>query len=138
MRPTVVSSILAVLVGVAALAVAFAISVPAGPPPVRPIVLEPAAKTTSTSSTTTSSTTTIAPESTTTTLVRNRPVPSVPTDYIVVDCGRFTLTRPGGSAPTTAPPDPNATVAPDVPVAAGDDPSITVNIPAAPLQIAGT
>ncbi|RPI06965.1 MAG: hypothetical protein EHM63_08310, partial [Actinobacteria bacterium] len=63
--------------------------------------------TTTTSSTTTSTTTTIAPESTTTTLVRNRPVPSVPTNYIVVDCGRFTLTRPGGSSgPTTAPPDP--------------------------------
>ncbi len=85
--------------------------------------------TTTTSSTTTSSTTTIAPESTTTTLVRNRPVPSVPTNYIVVDCGRFTLTRPGSSAPTTAPPDPNATVAPDAPIGAGDDPSVTVEVP---------
>ncbi len=95
--------------------------------------------TTTTSSTTTSSTTTIPPESTTTTLVRNRPVPSVPTNYIVVDCGRFTLTRPGGSAPTTAPPDPDATTAaPDAPIGAGDDPSITVDLPVQAPPIAGT
>jgi hypothetical protein len=87
-------------------------------------------RTTTTSSTTTSSTTTIAPELTTTTLVRNRPVPSVPTDFIVVDCGRFTLTRPGGGGgPTTAPPDPAATGDAGTPEGAGDDPSITVEFP---------
>ena len=92
---------------------------------------------TTTSSTTTSTTTTIAPESTTTTLVRNRPVPSVPTNYIVVDCGRFTLSRPRSSTPTTAPPDPNATVAPDTPIGAGDDPSVTVEMPVVAPQIGG-
>jgi hypothetical protein len=81
---------------------------------------------TTTSTTSTSSTTTTVPLSTTTTLVRNRPVPSVPTDYIVVDCGRFTLTRPRGSAPTTAPSDPAAAAAETPGGAVGDDPSVTV------------
>ncbi len=80
-------------------------------------------RTTTTSSTTT---TTIDPALTTTTLPRNRPVPSVPTNYVVTSCGRFNLVQPR-SGPTTAPPDTGAVS--QEPTGAGDDPSITVQFP---------
>ncbi len=80
-------------------------------------------RTTTTSSTTT---TTIDAALTTTTLQRNRPVPSVPTNYVVMSCGRFNLVQPS-SGPTTAPPDTGAVS--QVPIGAGDDPSITVQFP---------
>ncbi len=79
-----------------------------------------------TTTTTSTTTTTIDPALTTTTLPRNRPVPSVPTNYIVMNCGRLNQVRPA-SGPTTAPPDTGAP--PQVPSGAGDDPSITVTFP---------
>ncbi len=88
-------------------------------------------RTTTTSSTTT---TTIDAALTTTTLPRNRPVPSVPTNYVVMSCGRFNLVRPA-SGPTTAPPDTGAVS--QVPIGAGDDPSITVQFPVLGPQAGG-
>jgi penicillin-binding protein 1A len=85
---------------------------------------EPDARRTTTTSSTT--TTTIDPALTTTTLPRNRPVPSVPTNFIVMSCGRLSQSRPS-SGPTTAPP-PTAEVQ-QTPTGAGDDPSITVSFP---------
>ena len=84
---------------------------------------EPDARRTTTTSSTT--TTTIDPALTTTTLPRNRPVPSVPTNFIVMSCGRINTVRHSG--PTTAPP-PTGDVQ-QVPIGAGDDPSITVSFP---------
>jgi penicillin-binding protein 1A len=86
-------------------------------------VPDPRRTTTSTSTTTT----TIDPALTTTTLPRNHPVPSVPTNYIVMSCGRFSSSRPH-SGPTTAPP-PTGDVQEQTPTGAGDDPSITVSFP---------
>ncbi|HTN78447.1 MAG TPA: hypothetical protein VMK16_02140, partial [Acidimicrobiales bacterium] len=80
-----------------------------------------------TTTTTSTTTTTIDPALTTTTLPRNRPVPSVPTNYIVMSCGRLATIRPNTSGPTTAPPDTGA--AEQEPTGAGDDPSITATFP---------
>jgi penicillin-binding protein 1A len=76
-----------------------------------------------TTTTTSTTTTTIDPALTTTTLPRSRPVPSVPTNFIVMSCGRFNVVG-ASSGPTTAPPDTGADQ--QVPTGAGDDPSITV------------
>ena len=75
-----------------------------------------------TTTSTSTTTTTIDPALTTTTLPRSRPVPSVPTNFIVMSCGRFNVVG-AHSGPTTAPP----ATGPDqqVPTGAGDDPSIT-------------
>lgn len=87
-----------------------------------------------TTTTTSTTTTTIDPALTTTTLPQNRPVPSVPTNYVVMSCGRFNVARPS-SGPTTAPPD--TAEAGQVPTGAGDDPSITVQFPVLGPQSGG-